>query len=95
MIASGPMSLTTNGERRGEVDSAAAGGRGVGACARGNGGSGTPIVNVRSFSVDGCWSANTNVCMFDCVWIISQSGRQADRQADIGEDALEPVTVVE
>ena len=56
-------------------------GRGVGACARGNGGSGTPIVNVRSFSVDGCWSANTNVCMFDCVWIISQSGRQAGRQA--------------
>ena len=70
-------------------------GPGVGACARGNRGSGTPSVNVRSFSVDGCWSANTNVCMFDCVWIVSQSGRQADRQTGIGEDALEQVTVVE
>ena len=67
--------------------------RGVGACARGNGGSGTPSVNARSFSVDGCWSANTTVCMLDCVCIMS--GRQADGQAGIGEDALEPVTVVE
>ena len=60
--------------------------RGVGACARGNGGSGTPSVNVWSFSVDGCWSANTTVCMYDCVCIMS--GRQADGQAGIGEDAL-------